>query len=123
MWPYRRARQVSGPASFGARRSGHGSSYRQNRSSCVLLVHVSREAIHESARHYRLADEDIEHALDHALAWAELGDDPPRCLLAGPERAGNLLELVVLALGGDELVIHVVGLRRTTAQPLVGDER
>jgi len=28
-------------------------------------------------------------------AWAELGDDPPRYLVAGADQAGNLLELVV----------------------------
>jgi len=78
--------------------------------------------IHESARRHGVADEDIEHALAHAVAWVELGDDPPRYLLAGPDGAGNLLELVVLVLGGDELVIHAMGLRRSTAQELFGDE-
>lgn len=78
--------------------------------------------IHGSARRHNVADEDIEHALAHSVAWAELGDDPPRYLLAGPDRAGNLLELVVLVLGGDELVIHAMGLRRSTAQELLGEE-
>ena len=113
---------MSGPASAGARRSGRGSSCRQSRSSCVLVVHLSRVEIHESARRHGVAQEDIEHALAHAVAWAELGDDPPRYLLAGPDRASNLLELVVLVLGGDELVIHAMGLRRSTAQELFGDE-
>ena len=58
----------------------------------------------------------------HSVIWVELGDDPPRHLLAGPDRAGNLLELVVLVLGGDELVIHAMPLRRSTAQELFGDE-
>ena len=78
--------------------------------------------IHVSARRHGVADEDIDHALAHSVAWAELGDDPPRYLLAGPDRAGNLLELVVLVLGGDELVIHAMELRRSTAQELFGDE-
>ena len=78
--------------------------------------------IHGSARRHNVADEDIEHALAHSVTWVELGDDPPRYLLAGPDRAGNLLELVVLVLGGDELVIHATGLRRSTAQALFGDE-
>ena len=78
--------------------------------------------IHESARHHGVADEDIEHALAHSVTWVELGDEPSRYLLAGPDRAGNLLELVVLVLGGDELVIHAMGLRRTSAQELFGDE-
>lgn len=78
--------------------------------------------IHESARRHGVADEDIEHALARSVAWVELGDDPPRYLLAGPDRASNLLELVVLVLGGDELVIHAMPIRRTTAKELFGDE-
>lgn len=78
--------------------------------------------IHKAARRHGVPDEDIEHAVVHAVTWAELGDDPPRYLLAGPDRAGSLLELVVLDLGGDELVIHAMPLRRSTAQELFGDE-
>ncbi|MHB8431634.1 MAG: hypothetical protein ACYDDZ_14115 [Acidimicrobiales bacterium] len=58
----------------------------------------------------------------HSVTWVGLGDDPWRYLLAGPDRAGNLLELVVLDLGGEELVIRAMGLRRSTAQELSGDE-
>jgi len=46
-------------------------------------------------------DEDIRHAYEHPVAWVELGDDPLRYLLAGADRAGNLLELVV-AVEDDE---------------------
>lgn len=39
--------------------------------------------------------------------------DPPRVLVIGPDRAGNLLEVVVLTLaGGRLLVIHAMPLRR-----------
>ncbi|MDA8063697.1 MAG: hypothetical protein M0T80_14925 [Actinomycetota bacterium] len=78
--------------------------------------------IHGSARRHGVVDEDIEHALSHSVTWVELGDDPPRYLLAGPDRAGNLLELVVLVIGGDELVIHAMELRRSTAHELFGGE-
>ena len=78
--------------------------------------------IHRPARHHGIADEDIEHALAYSVTWTELSDDPPRYLLAGPDRAGNLLELVVVDVGGDELVIHAMPLRRSTAQELFGDE-
>ena len=90
--------------------------------SRVLVVHLSRVEIHESARRHGVADGDIEHALVHSITWAELGDDPPRYLLAGPDRAGNLLELVVLVLRGSELVIDAMGLRRSTAHEIFGDE-
>ncbi|MDA8360198.1 MAG: hypothetical protein M0Z95_28745 [Actinomycetota bacterium] len=78
--------------------------------------------IPESARRHGVADEDIEHALGHSVTWVELGDDPPRFLLAGPDRASNLLELVVLVLEGEELVIHALTLRRSSAQELFRGE-
>jgi hypothetical protein len=52
----------------------------------------------------------------------ELGDDPYRYLVARPDRAGNLLELVVLELPDTMLVIHAIALRRSTRQELFGDE-
>lgn len=78
--------------------------------------------VHRSARRHGVTDEDIEHAWDHSVAWAELGDDPPRYLVVGPDRSGNLLELVVLHTQGDELVIHAMALRRGTQRELLGGE-
>ncbi len=57
------------------------------------------------------------------MAWVELGDDPPRYLVAGADRTGNLLELVVLAVEDDVLVIHAMTLRRSTREELFGDDR
>ncbi len=54
------------------------------------------------------------------MAWAGLGDDPPRYLMAGADRAGNLLELVVMELEDDVLVIHAMRLRRSTELELFG---
>lgn len=53
--------------------------------------------VHESARKHGVADEDILDAVDHALAIEDVGEEPDRWLVIGPDRAGNLLELVVLA--------------------------
>lgn len=78
--------------------------------------------IHGSARRRRVSDEDISHAYDHTVAWLRLDDDPPRYLLAGPDRAGNLLELVILAVEDDVLVIHAMALRSRTQLELFGDE-
>ncbi len=78
--------------------------------------------IHPSARRHQIPDEDIVHALDHAVAWVELDDDPPRYLLGGPSRAGNFLELVVLDLEDGELVIHAMVLRASTRDELFGNE-
>jgi len=88
----------------------------------IVVVHLFRVEIHRTARRHRVADEDIEHAFEHALAWAELGDDPPRYLVVGPDHAGNLLELVVMEAQGDELVIHAMALRRSTSQELFGED-
>jgi hypothetical protein len=52
------------------------------------------------------------HAIDHSLVVDDLGEDPDRWLVIGPDRSTNLLELVVLATAeGDELIIHAMPLR------------
>jgi len=52
------------------------------------------------------------HAIDHALAIEDAGEDPDRWLAIGPDRAGNLLEVVVLVTGEDtKLVIHAMPMR------------
>ena len=48
--------------------------------------------IYRSARKHGIADEDIEHAIQHALAEGE--QDDGKVLYLGADRAGNLLEIV-----------------------------
>jgi hypothetical protein len=71
--------------------------------------------IHRAARKHRIADDDIRHAVEQALAGyaLEQGDsEPRRTLLFGPDRAGNLLEIVVLELDdGDRIAIHAMRMR------------
>lgn len=68
--------------------------------------------VHRSARRHGIDDTDMLHALEHALAVDDLGEDPDRWLVIGPDTAGNLLELVVLVTGdGDEILIHAMPLR------------
>lgn len=76
-----------------------------------------------SARRYGVRVEDIANALEHIVSWLELDDDPPRYLVAGPDRAGNLLELVVVEGAGDVFVIHAMALRASTREALFGDDR
>jgi hypothetical protein len=52
--------------------------------------------IHDSARKHGVADEDIVHAIDYALAIEDAGEGPDRWLLLGPDAAGNLVEVIVL---------------------------
>jgi hypothetical protein len=57
--------------------------------------------IHPSARRHDVADEDIVHAFEHSIAWIELDDDPPRYLMAGADRAANMIELVAFVVGDE----------------------
>lgn len=68
--------------------------------------------VHPSARKHGVVDEDIRHAVDHALAIEDAGEDPDRWLVIGPDRAGNLLEVVVLVPNeGAQLAIHAMRMR------------
>jgi len=67
--------------------------------------------VHESARKHGV-DEDIYHAIDHALAIEDAGEDPDRWLVIGPYRAGNLLEVVVvMTVEATQLAIHAMTMR------------
>jgi hypothetical protein len=71
--------------------------------------------IHPAARRHGSPDEDIIHAVEHALAGyalEEREDEPRRTLLLGPDRSANLLEVVVVELDdGGRLAIHAMRMR------------
>jgi hypothetical protein len=70
--------------------------------------------IHRLARKHGVADQDVVHAAGrYVVAYALDDDGPPwRELRLGPDRAGNLLEIVVLLLDdGTELIIHAMRMR------------
>jgi hypothetical protein len=68
--------------------------------------------IHPSARRHGIADDEMLHAVEHSLLVDDLGEDPDRWLVIGPDRAANLLEIVVLITAeGDEVIIHAMPLR------------
>jgi hypothetical protein len=64
-----------------------------------------------SALKHGVEREDSLHAVHHALAVDEIGDDPLRYLVIGPDTAGNLLELVVLDRRRGPAVIHAMRMR------------
>lgn len=106
-----------------AARIGRGPASQAAPAQQVFVLHLLRVEIHHSARRHRVADDDIEHAYDHATVWVELGDDPLRYLMVGPDRSGNMLELVVIrTVELDELVIHAMALRRSTEREVFGRE-
>jgi uncharacterized DUF497 family protein len=75
--------------------------------------------VHGSARKHGVVDEDIHHAIDHALAIEDAGEDPDRWLVIGPDRAGNLLEVVVITtVEGTQLAIHALPMRARFARLL-----
>jgi hypothetical protein len=66
--------------------------------------------IYASAHKHGIADADILHAIDHALAVGEQSD--AKVLYLGPDRAGNLLEVVSVARDDEsEIVIHAMRMR------------
>jgi hypothetical protein len=68
--------------------------------------------VHDSARKHGVVDEDIHHAIDQALAIEDAGEDPDRWLVIGPDRAGNLVEVVVITtVEGTLLAIHEMAMR------------
>ena len=64
-----------------------------------------------SALRHGVPGEDILHAVNHAITVEEVGDDPVRWLVLGPDRAGNLLELVVMDRPAGPAVIHAMPMR------------
>jgi len=67
--------------------------------------------IYASARKHGIDDLDIMHALEHAVATGEQNDG--KVLYLGPDRSGNVLEVVsVLRDDGTEIVIHAMRMRR-----------
>lgn len=68
------------------------------------------EVLRPALRH-DIPGEDILHAINHAITVDEVGDDPVRWLVLGPDRAGNLLELVVMDRPAGPAVIHAMPMR------------
>ena len=68
--------------------------------------------IHASARRHDIADDDIRHAWDHALRLVEFEyDGEDGLLVIGPDRHGNLLELVCVPVDEPLRIIHADRLR------------
>lgn len=66
-----------------------------------------------SALKHGVSAEDIQHAVRGAMTTAEMaGEYDDRTLVLGPDRAGRLLELVVVGWGTDQArVIHAMAMR------------
>lgn len=79
------------------------------RSSSV--VRYPRVELLPSARRHGIDDRDVDHAVRHAMVVEDVGEDPGRYLVVGPDRSGQLLELVVLDRPQGPAVIHAMAMR------------
>lgn len=61
-----------------------------------FVIRYSRGEVLRSAGRHGITAVDIDHAFTHSLVVEEVGEDPTRYLVLGPDRAGNLLDLAVL---------------------------
>jgi hypothetical protein len=71
--------------------------------------------IRSSARKHGVADADMRHAVDYyGYAGEESSDDGlVKVLYLGPDRAGNMLEVVVIERqDGHEIIIHAMKMRQ-----------
>jgi len=76
--------------------------------------------IHASARKHGIADEDIEHATEHAIAIDDQDDDTR--LYLGPARSAEVLEVVtIIREDGTELAIHAMKMRPKYQRLLPGE--
>ena len=64
-----------------------------------------------SARKHGIDDADMDHAVRHATVVEEVAHDPIRYLVIGPDRSGNLLELIVMDRPQGPAVIHAMAMR------------
>ncbi len=65
--------------------------------------------IADAARKHGVDDSDIEHAVRNAIRAIDQGD---RDLYIGADRAGRLLEVIVLDDDGQPVAVHAMALRR-----------
>ena len=88
-------------------------------SGAAFSYYNKRVEIHGSARRHGVANQDILHAIEHALAIEDAGEDPDRWLVIGPDTAANLLEVVVMITAeGSQIAIHPMPTREKYARLL-----
>lgn len=68
------------------------------------------DALRSASRH-GIELEDTVHAARNAIVVEEIATDPTRYLVLGPDRAGDLLEVVVMDRPQGPVVIHPMPMR------------
>jgi hypothetical protein len=77
-------------------------------SAGLVATRVVAVEILASARKHGISDDDIDHAIDHALGWISHPDQPDFTMLVRPDRQAALLEVGVLQAGERDYVIHAM---------------
>ena len=81
--------------------------------------------IHKSAHRHGFTDEDVLHAVEHPVVVVDFdpGSNPPKVLVIGPDRAGNMLEVIILLFNDDRsLAVHAMTLRKKFYRLLEGTQ-
>jgi hypothetical protein len=79
-----------------------------------FVWHNNSVQLHASSARHGVDPADARHAFARPVAVVDLDPEstPPKILVIGPDRSGNLLELIALVLADDDLlVIHAMRLR------------
>jgi hypothetical protein len=85
---------------------------------CVSYYNCFVE-IHPAARRHGIVDEDIQHAMEHAMTIEDQDDDTR--LYLGPSHSAALLEVVTIVRDdGPELAIHAMPMRAKYQRLLPG---
>ena len=83
--------------------------------------------IRDSARRHGIADPDIQHAIDNAVAAGPVEtnvDEIDGVLYVGPDHTGRMLEVITVDdIDDGEVVIHAMKLRRAYERYLPREDR
>lgn len=89
-----------------------------------FVLRYDSVSIYDTALKHGVLPDDIHHAHDYALGFSTFGSarDQARLLIVGPDRAGNMLELIGIPMDEIELVvIHAMRMRSHFARLLPKD--
>ena len=67
--------------------------------------------IRPSARKHGISDDEVRHALDHAIAAITRPEQPDFTMLIGPDAPARLLEIGVIETDDQDYVIHAMTAR------------
>ena len=82
--------------------------------------------IRPSARKHGISDDDIRHAINHAIAAITRPEQPEFTMLIGPTAIAELLEIGVIETDDQDYVIHAMPARDkylSMIDPAEGDRR